>query len=276
MDRGRVHAFALQLRDELVGAALGAHEHHRARHAGRDRGEHLDAVELVHLQEAVQHLVDGLRRRRRLRASPGRACSGAPARRPRGRAWPRTAASGGRREPCASIHSTCGRKPMSAMRSASSMMRMRDLRRGRARRARAGRSAGPGSRPRLRSCATEVADLAFHRRAAVERGDAHADRFADRAQHVDDLLGELAGRHEHERSRVAGLRRTRRSATRAGRTRASCPSRSWPCRTRRARRVRLRWWRPGSAKGSSMPWAARASTISALRPRSRNVVTFLL
>ena len=58
VDRGRGHALALELRDELVGAALRAHEHHRAGHAGGDGGEHLDAVELVHLQEAVQHLVD--------------------------------------------------------------------------------------------------------------------------------------------------------------------------------------------------------------------------
>ena len=55
----------------------------------------------------------------------------------------------------------------------------------------------------------EVADLAVHRGAAVERGDAHADLLADRAQHVDDLLGELAGRDEHERRGVAGLGRLR-------------------------------------------------------------------
>src|SRR5260221_8196428 len=60
VDRGRGHAFALELGDELVGASLRAHEDHRARDAGRDRAQHLDAVELVHLQEAVQHLVDVL------------------------------------------------------------------------------------------------------------------------------------------------------------------------------------------------------------------------
>ena len=60
MDRAGDHALALELRDEPVGAALRAHEHHRAVDALGDRGEHLDAVELVHLQEAVRHLVDGL------------------------------------------------------------------------------------------------------------------------------------------------------------------------------------------------------------------------
>ena len=58
MDRGGGDALALELRDEPVGAALGAHEHHRARHAFGDRGEHLDAVELVHPQEPVRHVVD--------------------------------------------------------------------------------------------------------------------------------------------------------------------------------------------------------------------------
>ena len=63
-----------------------------------------------------------------------------------------------------------------------------------------------------RACATaismrlrEVAHLLVERRAAVERGDAHADRLAERREHVDHLLGELAGRHEHERGGVAGL-----------------------------------------------------------------------
>ena len=98
---------------------------------------------------------------------------------------------------------------MSAMRSASSITSDRDLRRGRARCARAGRSSGRASRPRPR-CGGAGCGSAFHRRAAVERGDAHADLLAERREHVDDLLGELARRHEHERGRVAGLRPSRR------------------------------------------------------------------
>ena len=55
--------------------------------------------------------------------------------------------------------------------------------------------------------APQRAELALHRRAAVERGDANADFLAERRQHVDDLLGELTGGHQHQRSRVprAGL-----------------------------------------------------------------------
>ena len=141
---------------------------------------------------------------------------------------------------------------MSAMRSASSMMRMpicvevelAPL-----------EQVDQAARRRDRDLdlAREVADLAVHRRAAVERGDAHADLLADRAQHVDDLLGELAGRHEHERGRMSGLRGLRRSGATADRRRASCPSRSWPCRTRRARRGRRRWSRPGRGRVRRCP-----------------------
>ena len=59
VDRPRLHAFALELRDEAVGAALGAHEHECAADAARDRGRDLHLVHLVHEEEAVLHLLDG-------------------------------------------------------------------------------------------------------------------------------------------------------------------------------------------------------------------------
>ena len=54
--------------------------------------------------------------------------------------------------------------------------------------------------------AAQVADLPFHRRAAVERGDPDAGLLGERLQDVDDLLGELTGRDEHECGRVARAR----------------------------------------------------------------------
>ena len=54
-----LHALALELLDEPVGAALGAHEHQRAVVAAGDRRGDLHLVHLVDEQEAVVHLVDG-------------------------------------------------------------------------------------------------------------------------------------------------------------------------------------------------------------------------
>ena len=41
-------------------------------------------------------------------------------------------------------------------------------------------------------------DLPLHRRAAVDGGDAYAAYLAEGREHVLDLVGELAGRGEHE------------------------------------------------------------------------------
>ena len=92
---------------------------------------------------------------------------------------------------------------MSAMRSASSMTSVSIASRSSS--LRSSRSISrPGVRDRDFDAAAEVADLAVHRRAAVERGDAHAGFLGERLQDVDDLLGQLAGRDEHERGRVPG------------------------------------------------------------------------
>ena len=55
------------------------------------------------------------------RAAPDRAGGRAPARRRRRRTWPRTAGSAGRAASARAVAGTSGRKPMSAIRSASSM-----------------------------------------------------------------------------------------------------------------------------------------------------------
>ena len=71
VDGAGLHALALELLDEAVGAALGAHEHHRAVDAAGDRGDDLHLVHLVDEEEAVVHLVDGDRRSTRPRAMTG-------------------------------------------------------------------------------------------------------------------------------------------------------------------------------------------------------------
>ena len=147
-----------------------------------------------------------------------------------------------------------------------------DLRRGRARPARAGRSGGRASRPRSRSCAARLRIWRVHRRAAVERGDAHAD---------------LSCRAGSARRRPAW--RARGSARARARSGGRASAAATVCSIGQAERERLARAGLGLAahvaagegvgdgrgldgEGSSMPCAARASTISARRPSSRNVV----
>ena len=96
---------------------------------------------------------------------------------------------------------------MSAMRSASSMHEDARPRRGRAR-PRSSRSIRrPGvATDDLDACASRLRDLRVHRRAAVERGDAHADAScrAGASTSTTCLASSRVG-HEHERRRVAGL-----------------------------------------------------------------------
>src|SRR5436190_7630380 len=58
VNRERAHALAAELRDEAVGTALGTDEHERALHTANDRGGNLHLVHLVHEKEAVFHLLD--------------------------------------------------------------------------------------------------------------------------------------------------------------------------------------------------------------------------
>ena len=51
--------------------------------------------------------------------------------------------------------------------------------------------------------AAELLDLAVHGRAAVDGGELDADGLAERGQGVVHLLGQLAGRHEHQAARGA-------------------------------------------------------------------------
>ena len=97
------------------------------------------------------------------------------------------------------IRSTCGRKPMSSIRSASSRTSVRT-----ASRTMSFRSTRSWRRPGVAT--TMCAPLRrfacdAHRRAAVGDADADALRRGERRELVGDLERELAGRHEHERGR---------------------------------------------------------------------------
>ena len=86
------------------------------------------------------------------------------------------------------------------------------------------------------------------------------------------MLGELTGRHEHERGRMPGRAFWRRWSI--GRPKASVlPDPVWALphtsRPASASSMVACWM----GNGSLMPWAARASTNSATRPRSANVFT---
>ena len=167
------------------------------------------------------------------------------ARRRRRRASPRRAASGGRRRTGSSRRRTSGRKPMSAMRSASSITTAVDVVEVDVAAGRRGRRAGRDRRramstPRRRACELRARSRRRRRRRRPTAASAGAG-----PQLGGDLRGELAGRDEHE-ARAVGGAGPARPGTRGGcRRRWSCPSRSGPGRRRRARRGRRGWWPPG-------------------------------
>ncbi len=55
----------------------------------------------------------------------------------------------------------------------------------------------------------QLVDLMVTRRAAVDGQHGHAGVLGDGLEHLGDLHGELAGRHEHEAERLRRLRRRR-------------------------------------------------------------------
>ena len=126
-------------------------------------------------------------------------------------------------------------------------------RRGRARRARDGRAAGPGVPTTMWAPPRERAPL-LRRVHAADAGRDRARRPCRRArQFAADLQRQLAGRRDRPgraaaRARTVarvGLEQLRRRWR--GRRRRSCPSRSGPRRSGRGRRPAVRGRRPGRA-----------------------------
>ena len=168
---------------------------------------------------------------------------------------------------------TSGRKPMSAIWSASSSTAT----------SRSSRMHAPwldqvGSRPGRGDEHVDAA-LAGRRSACPWRARRRRSCSAARSRRpsglegVADLHRELARRYEDEPVRLArrGGTRRRRGSSAAGRTPASCRSRCWPrpgCRVRRARRG----WRPsGSRTARAAPCAPALRRAPGPARRSANV-----
>ena len=204
VDGARDHVFALELRDESIGAALRPDEHQRAGDAGRDRGEHLHPVHLVDAQEPMRHVVDRLGVGLDLvtngiaHVAPHQHVDLAVERR-------------GEQQRLAIVRNLA-QDPFDLGQEAHVGHAVGFVDDERADRVEVELTAleevdhAAGCRDRDRDLALQVAHLLVERRAAVERGDAHADNFSERCEHVDHLLGQLARRHEDERGRVAGHR----------------------------------------------------------------------
>ena len=140
----------------------------------------------------------------------------------------------------------------------------------------------------------ERLDLATDRRTAVDRGDPQAEGLGQRVERVGDLLGKLAGRDEDQAARAAGQRARRRRGgpASAGRSPASCRSRSGRGRARRGRRGRPAGcgsgWRTaprcrrgrargrarpgGRARRRSCPQRRAALSAAAVRARSSSLM----
>ena len=238
------HVVARELLHQPVGAALRADEDEReAALLLQQAGQRLDLVLGRDRDEAVLHLVDALLDRQLgLEAGGGRSYTRGPARRPRRRAWPRRTSSGACCGSRATILSTCGWKPMSSIRSASSRTRIRTpssltaLRSMRSCRR-------PGVATRMSRLARPLR-LAGDRDAAVDGGDLQVVGRRDRLELGRDLRGELARRHEDEAARPAcvGIEPLDDAARR---TRASCPIRSGDFASTS---------RPASASGRTSVW----------------------
>ena len=198
------HVAAMELLREPVGAALRPDEDEREAAlalelldqpvelaVGRDRDEGVLDLALLDDPRAAGP-----------RSGTRRSCRRGRARRPRRRAWPRRASSGARAGSRRTIRSTCGLKPMSSIRSASSRTRHPD----------AVERDEPALDEILEAAGRRDQDvgaaralrLARDRRAAVDGRDAELLRaWPISSSSAGDLRRELAGRHEDERRRLA-------------------------------------------------------------------------
>ena len=137
--------------------------------------------------------------------------------------------------------SMSGRKPMSSMRSASSSTSTSTS--SKLHRTAVGQVEEPSGRgdQHVDALAQRV-DLLAQRRAAVDDERAQRRKPGDTAGLSGDLDRQLAGRRQHDQSRVAACRALAAGARRpvAGR-RWSCRSRSVPCRARLGPPLRGGW-----------------------------------
>ena len=161
-------------------------------------------VHVVHGEEQVVHRADGVGRRSRSATSIGSFMY----RRTR---WPTSPSSVAENSivwcvpvTLRRIHSTCGVKPSSAIRSASSSTTISTLLRSSSfsfnRSISRSGVATITSTPRL-----QHVDLLMARGAAVDGEHGAVAAGSDRGEHLGDLQRQLARRHEHHRQRAAGV-----------------------------------------------------------------------
>ena len=189
-------AVAGELLGQPVGAVLGAHEHERAADARGDDGGHLHLVELVDLEEAVLHLLDGGLGRVDLVLDRV--------------ADPVTDQAGdvvvqrGREEHGLVLARDAAQEPDDLGQEAHvdhavglvEHEHLHVLERDVAAADQVDQAAGGGHDHVV--AAVGGLDLAVHGRAAVDGGDGAVDGLGQRRQHVADLHGQLARGHEHQ------------------------------------------------------------------------------
>ena len=239
MDGERLHAFAIELLHEPVGAALGAHEH-RVRSLPSAIAAATFTLSIWWTsEEAVVHLVDGGLVLARPRARPGRACSG---RRGGHRAVER------RREQHRLVRRVDAVEDLLHLRHEAHVGHAvglvddehLDRRRATAPRARCRSMRRPGV-PTTTSTPFWSAVICGSIDDAAVDGPHLA--VADLAERASASVTWVASSRVGTRTRAAGgaARPCRCARGAGGRRRGSCPSRSWPCPARRARRGRRRW-----------------------------------
>ena len=166
---------------------------------------------------------------------------------------------------------TAGRNPMSAMRSASSTTTSSTPSR-RTSPLATRSSSRPGQATTTLDALRQQLALRPVADPAVDGGDGPAVVLVDQGvQLALHLGGQLTGGHQHEGPGPSWLRRRqprRRGRRWRGRRRASCPSRSGPCRRRRGRRGRRAAWRPGWGTARRCPGGPGVAHRGAGTPRS--------
>ena len=249
--------FLAQVLHQTVGAALGAAEEQRLLLAPADGRGHLDLVHLVHLQETVLHEGDGLRVRGHLvEDRVGQVALD--------QAVDRTVERGREQQRLVGLVQAT-EHPLDLGHEAHvghavglvEHQRL-ELVDGQLAPVTEVDEAARGGDDQVHALA-ELGHLAVDVGTAVDGDGMQPELLGQRGQHVVHLHGELPRRQQDERQRFGGAGGRRGpvahpaspwpAAGAARRRRASCRSRSWPCRRRRAR--------PGRRRRSALEWERR-------------------
>ncbi len=225
-----------ELLDQPVGTPLGAHEDQGLLRVPADGGAHLDPVHLVHLEEPVLHGVDGgVGRGHLVEDRVGEVPADQPVDRP---------VEGGREQQGLVLPLEAAEHPFDLGHEAHvghavRLVEHQGLDVGHRQLAPVAEIDEAARRGDDHVHApSELLDLAFDVGPAVDGGDPEPGLFGQRLEHLAHLHGQLTGGDEDEGpgpARLGGPGRHGALEQRDAEGQASCPSRSWPSRTRRAR-----------------------------------------